>query len=73
MVCREWVYICISVKIPCQRLRIIFMEYIKMRTQFEFPQIEAFEIEVVDVITTSFGGWGEFGPAWEKDELGPGN
>ena len=45
-----------------------------MRTQFEFPQIEAFEIEVVDVITSSFDGWwGEFGPAWEKDELGPGN
>lgn len=44
-----------------------------MRTQFEFPQIEALEIEVVDVITSSFDGWGEFGPAWEKDELGPGN
>lgn len=44
-----------------------------MKKQFEVPAIEAFEFEVSDVITTSneWGGVGEFGPAWEKDELGP--
>ncbi len=49
-----------------------------MKKQFENPSIEAFEFEVLDVITASGDGsdfeanWGEFGPAWEKDELGPG-